>query len=96
MKICDPSVGSGHFLVSVLNSIIKLKSDLGILIDDKGKKIVDVQITTLNDELIVLDENGDELKYSINENGKPNSRVQNIQKTLFNEKKKIIHDQCIF
>ncbi len=95
LKICDPSVGSGHFLVSVLNSIIKLKSDLGILIDDKGKRLLDVQINTLNDELIVLDENGDELKYSINENGKPNSRVQNIQKTLFNEKKKII-ENCLF
>lgn len=25
LKICDPSVGSGHFLVSVLNEIIAIK-----------------------------------------------------------------------
>lgn len=31
IKICDPAVGSGHFLVSVLNYIVALKSELGLL-----------------------------------------------------------------
>jgi adenine-specific DNA-methyltransferase len=31
IKICDPAVGSGHFLVSALNEIIAIKHDLGIL-----------------------------------------------------------------
>lgn len=30
LKICDPAVGSGHFLVSVLNEIIVIKSELKI------------------------------------------------------------------
>ena len=31
IKICDPAVGSGHFLVSVLNRIIAVKKQLGVL-----------------------------------------------------------------
>jgi adenine-specific DNA-methyltransferase len=30
IKICDPAVGSGHFLVSALNEMITVKSDLKI------------------------------------------------------------------
>ena len=41
LKICDPAVGSGHYLVSMLNEIIRLKSDLGILEDKNGKRIRD-------------------------------------------------------
>ncbi len=37
IRICDPAVGSGHFLVSVLNEIIRTKYDLGILLDCNGK-----------------------------------------------------------
>ncbi len=37
LKICDPAVGSGHFLVSALNEIIAIKSELKILTDRKGK-----------------------------------------------------------
>ena len=39
LKVCDPAVGSGHFLVSVLNEIIALKSDLNVLFDADGKYI---------------------------------------------------------
>ncbi|MDZ7777872.1 MAG: hypothetical protein U5L09_20785 [Bacteroidales bacterium] len=31
LKICDPAVGSGHFLVSALNEMIAVKNDLKIL-----------------------------------------------------------------
>lgn len=31
IRICDPAVGSGHFLVSVLNEMVHTKYDLGIL-----------------------------------------------------------------
>ncbi len=37
LKICDPAVGSGHFLVSALNEIIAIKSELGILADKERK-----------------------------------------------------------
>lgn len=39
IKICDPAVGSGHFLVSVFNEIITIKSQLGVLADKKGKRL---------------------------------------------------------
>jgi adenine-specific DNA-methyltransferase len=37
LKICDPAVGSGHFLVSALNEMIAVKNDLRILQDRDGK-----------------------------------------------------------
>ena len=37
LKICDPAVGSGHFLVSALNEIIAIKSELQILLDRTGR-----------------------------------------------------------
>lgn len=95
LKICDPSVGSGHFLVSVLNTIIKLKSDLGILIDENGRKLTNLKINTVNDELVLLDDYGDEIKYILNDVGRPSTVIQNIQKTIFNEKKKLI-ENCLF
>lgn len=53
LRICDPAVGSGHFLVSALNEIIALKSDIGILSDRDGKRLRDHTVTVENDELIV-------------------------------------------
>jgi hypothetical protein len=37
LRICDPAVGSGHFLVSALNEIIAIKSELKILCDRNGE-----------------------------------------------------------
>ncbi len=39
LKICDPAVGSGHFLVSALNEMIAVKNDLKILQDRNGKRL---------------------------------------------------------
>ncbi|MFM9160255.1 MAG: hypothetical protein ACKOPK_20660, partial [Dolichospermum sp.] len=39
LKICDPAVGSGHFLVSALNEIITIKSELKILLDKQGRTL---------------------------------------------------------
>ena len=57
MRLCDPAVGSGHFLVSALNELILLKYELGILVDATGKRIrkADYQLAIENDELIVTD-----------------------------------------
>ena len=35
IRICDPAVGSGHYLVSALNEFIAMKSDLKILQDEQ-------------------------------------------------------------
>ena len=92
LRICDPAVGSGHFLVSVLNELIRTKYDLGILIDGSGKRIKkqDYSIDIENDELLVSDEDGNPVSYIP---GNPES--QRIQETLFNEKRKII-ENCLF
>ena len=57
ITICDPAVGSGHFLVSALNELIRLKYELGILVDSEGKRIKksDYTLSIENDELIVTD-----------------------------------------
>ena len=92
LKICDPAVGSGHYLVSVLNELIRIKYELGILIDDSGKRIKqqDYIFSIENDELIVTDEEGELFKYIP---GNPES--QRIQELLFREKRQII-ENCLF
>jgi len=92
LRICDPAVGSGHFLVSALNEIIAIKSELGVLQDrqEQPKRIRDYDIRVEYDELIVADEDGDTFKYNPIE---PAS--QRIQETLFEEKRTII-ENCLF
>ncbi len=90
LKICDPAVGSGHFLVSALNEIIAVKSELGVLIDEKGKTLRDYEIEIVNDELIITDENGNIIAYN-----PKNLESNRVQKTLFQEKQTII-ENCLF
>ena len=90
LKICDPAVGSGHFLVSALNEIITIKNDLKILQDRDGKRLKEYHIEVVNDELIVTDEDGELFEYN------PKSKEsQRIQETLFHEKQTII-ENCLF
>jgi adenine-specific DNA-methyltransferase len=90
IKICDPAVGSGHFLVSALNEMISIKNDLRILLDREGKRLKEYQIEVVNDELTITDEEGELFEY------KPLSREsQRIQETLFHEKQTII-ENCLF
>lgn len=93
IKVCDPAVGSGHFLVSALNEIILIKFELGILVDANGKRIKkqDYTFTIENDELLVSDaENENLFEYHPKQ-----VESQRIQETLFNEKKKII-ENCLY
>ncbi|MBF2058604.1 MAG: Eco57I restriction-modification methylase domain-containing protein [Cyanobacterium sp. T60_A2020_053] len=90
ITICDPAVGSGHFLVSALNEIIALKSRLNIWQDREGKRIKEYTIEVENDELIIKDEDGELYNY------KPDfPPSQRIQESLFHEKKTII-ENCLF
>lgn len=61
MHICDPAVGSGHFLVSSLNEIISIKAELGILADNKGVRLSGYEIEIENDELIVTYNEGQDI-----------------------------------
>jgi adenine-specific DNA-methyltransferase len=54
LRICDPAVGSGHFLVSALNEIIAIKSELGILADHKGVVIAEYRAEVISDELRLI------------------------------------------
>lgn len=89
IKICDPAVGSGHFLVSALNEIIAIKSELKILLDRDSKTLRDYEITIENDELIIESE-GELFAYTVD-----NKEKQRIQETLFYEKQTII-ENCLF
>ncbi len=90
LKICDPAVGSGHFLVSSLNEIIAVKNDLKILQDRNGRRLKEYQVEVVNDDLIITDEDGELFEYNPN-----NKESQRIQETLFHEKQTII-ESCLF
>ena len=90
LKICDPAVGSGHFLVSALNEIIALKSELKILCYPDGKTLRDYNLEVINDELITTDDNGRLFEYNPN-----NRESQRVQETIFHEKQTII-EKCLF
>jgi type II restriction/modification system DNA methylase subunit YeeA len=96
IKICDPAVGSGHFLVSILNELITIKSELKILQYPNGNRIKGIKIANVNDELEIIDEETSEpFQYTVNEKGQPVSELQNLQKALFNEKRLLI-EKCLF
>ena len=90
IKVCDPAVGSGHFLVSSLNELIAIKSELGILLGRDGKPLP-VRVEVENDELAVAWQRTDELfEY------RPGVRdSQRVQEALFHEKQTLI-ENCLF
>ena len=90
IKVLDPAVGSGHFLVSVLNELIAIKASLRVLFDTDGKLLNDISCTVANDELIIQDIYGNNYSYDANQ---PTSL--RIQKALFEQKKNII-ENCLY
>ncbi|MFA5973935.1 MAG: Eco57I restriction-modification methylase domain-containing protein [Lentimicrobiaceae bacterium] len=89
LRVCDPAVGSGHFLVSALNELILIKSELGILADATGKRLRDYEFTIENDELIITDEYGLFIYNHLNKES------QRVQETIFGERQTII-ENCLF
>ena len=87
LTVCDPAVGSGHFLVSSLNTILEIKSQLRILFDAEGRRIKDYELSVENDELIVRDDEGEIFEYK-----RGSKEKTRIQKMLFTEKQKIIEN----
>ena len=92
LKICDPAVGSGHFLVSALNELIAIKSGLGILQDRQERPmcIDDYDVRVENDELTITNEFDERFSYKPTE-----KRSRQIQEALFEEKRTII-ENCLF
>ena len=89
LKICDPAVGSGHFLVSILNEIISLKSELRVLFDEENNPL-EINAYVTNDELVIQDNYGDNFSYHTG-----NIQSFKIQKALFIQKQSII-ENCLF
>ena len=89
LKICDPAVGSGHFLVSALNEIIAIKQYLGILQDLQGEPLSQYEIDVKKDKLNVILN-----KKPFNYNPL-NKESQRLQEALFHEKQTII-EGCLF
>ena len=90
LKICDPAVGSGHFLVSALNEMIAIKSELRVLLDRTGKSLRDYYVSVQNDKLFVRDDEDNLFVY------KPkNYERRRVQEALFHEKQTII-ESCLF
>ena len=90
LRVIDPAVGSGHFLVSALNELIVIKHELKILQDRDGKRLKEYQITIENDELHIQDDDGDLFEYTPG-----NAESQRVQETLFHEKQTLI-ENCLF
>jgi adenine-specific DNA-methyltransferase len=90
IKICDPAVGSGHFLVSALNEMIAVKNDLKILQDRTGRRLKEYHVEVVNDDLIITDEEDELFEYN-----PTNRESQRIQEMLFHEKQTII-ENCLF
>ena len=92
LRICDPAVGSGHFLVSALNELIAIKSELGILQDRQERPmcIDDYDVRVENDELTITNEIDERFTYKPTE-----KRSKQIQEALFEEKRTII-ENCLF
>ena len=89
IRICDPAVGSGHFLVSALNEMVAIKSELGILADE-NYNVLPCVIEIENDELYISNANGELFDYIRKD---PNSL--RIQKSIFHEKETLI-ENCLF
>ena len=90
MRICDPAVGSGHFLVSALNELIAIKATLNVLIDCEGKSMNSYSVEIANDELIVTNLDGELFEYHLG-----NKESQRVQETFFHEKQTLI-ENCLF
>ena len=91
ITICDPSVGSGHFLVSVLNYLIATKKECEVLfIYGTDKLLKDCSIEVEKDVLCVKYGDGSPFVYK-----RKSNESREIQGTLFNEKRTII-ENCLF
>lgn len=82
-KVVDPAVGSGHFLVSALNYLVKLRARLRLL---PAEIRMDVNIEIENDELVVVMRD-DETYFTYS---RGSDMRQEIQETLFKTKLDII------
>ncbi|MFP6266800.1 Eco57I restriction-modification methylase domain-containing protein [Helicobacter pylori] len=88
LRICDPAVGSGHFLVSALNEMVWIAYELGLI-----ASLYRYNLKLENDEIIIHTPEDKVFKYTIPP--RENDPHHQIQKELFELKKDII-ENCLF
>ncbi|MCQ2918029.1 type IIG restriction enzyme/methyltransferase [Helicobacter pylori] len=88
LRICDPAVGSGHFLVSALNEMVWVAYELGLI-----ASLYRHELKLENDEIIIHTPKNEVFKYTIPHS--ENDPHHHIQKELFELKKDII-ENCLF
>ncbi len=88
LRICDPAVGSGHFLVSALNEMVLIAYKLGLI-----ASLYRHDLRLENDEIIIHTPEDKVFNYTIPHS--ENDPHHQIQKELFELKKDII-ENCLF
>ncbi|PUD75155.1 class I SAM-dependent DNA methyltransferase, partial [Helicobacter pylori] len=88
LRVCDPAVGSGHFLVSALNEMVWVAYELGLI-----ASLYRYELRLENDEIIIHTPEDKVFKYTIPHS--ENDPHHHIQKELFELKKSII-ENCLF
>ncbi|RVY61389.1 class I SAM-dependent DNA methyltransferase, partial [Helicobacter pylori] len=88
LRVCDPAVGSGHFLVSALNEMVLIAYKLGLI-----ASLYRHSLTLENDEIIIHTPKNEVFNYTIPH--RENDPHHQIQKELFELKKSII-ENCLF
>ncbi|GAA7991129.1 hypothetical protein JP0551_07330 [Helicobacter pylori] len=89
LRICDPAVGSGHFLVSALNEMVRIAYELGLI-----TSLYRHSLRLENDEIIIQHTQTGEI-FNYKKPEKENDPHHHIQKELFELKKSII-ENCLF
>jgi len=92
IRICDPAIGSGLFLVTLMNEMIAIKSQLGILADKDGNPLFRYKVVADDEYGLLVYDRKNLIPYKFFPSD-PESR--RIQDTLLREKKTII-DDCLF
>ncbi len=88
LRVCDPAVGSGHFLVSALNEMVLIAYKLGLI-----ASLYRHELRLENDEIIIHTPENKVFNYTIPHS--ENDPHHQIQKELFELKKDII-ENCLF
>ncbi|WQZ37223.1 class I SAM-dependent DNA methyltransferase [Helicobacter pylori] len=88
LRICDPAVGSGHFLVSALNEMVRIAYELGLIASLPLGTTLELE----NDEILIKISNK---PFIYTRPSSEKEQSHQIQKELFELKKSII-ENCLF
>ncbi|WP_254410416.1 type IIG restriction enzyme/methyltransferase [Campylobacter coli] len=86
IKICDPAVGSGHFLVSALNVMLSIYDELNLFDEE-------FYLEVQNDEILITNHKGEFIEYK--RPSTPKDKAHLIQQELFHTKKDIIENNLL-